>query len=65
MTTIGDKSHKMPSQQSQRYPDLDACYQLKGGVERTGTWEDYRDDIDPAGVARLFARLAGLEGVTT
>jgi len=55
----------MPSQQSQRYPDLDACYQLKGGVERTGTWEDYRDDIDPAGVARLFARLAGLEGVTT
>src|SRR5690349_12287463 len=45
--TLGDKSHKMPSQQSQRYPDLDACYQLKGGVGRTGTWEDYTDDIDP------------------
>ena len=59
--TLGDKCYKMLSEQSQRYPDLDACYRLKDGVERTGTWEDYSDDIDPAGVARLFARLAGLE----
>lgn len=60
--TLGEKSLRMPSQQSQRYPDLDACYRLKEGVELTGTWEDYTDHIDPAGVARLFARLAGLEG---
>jgi hypothetical protein len=57
--TLGDKCHKMSSERSQRYPDLDACYQLKDGVERTGTWEDYTDDIDPEGVAHLFAKLAG------
>jgi hypothetical protein len=62
MLTLGDKCHEMPSEQSQRYPDLDACYQPKDGVLRTGTWKDYSDDkIDPVGVAHLFAKLARLE----
>ena len=56
--TFGDQCLKMPSEQSQRYPDLDACYKLKDGVEITGTWEDRSDKIDPAGLARLFLRLA-------
>lgn len=41
-----------------RYPALDACYRLKDGIEASGTWEDHTDDIDPAGMAKLFDLLA-------
>jgi hypothetical protein len=61
--TLGDKLPplRMPSERAERYPDLDACYQLKDGVVRTGTWKDYSDQIDPVGVAHLFANLVRLE----
>jgi len=55
---LGDQCLKMPSEQSQRYPLLDACYRLKGGVPLSGTWKDQTDEIDPAGLAQLFALLA-------
>ena len=59
--TLGSRCLRMPSQQSMRYPDLDACYQLKDGVEVSRTWEDHVDTIDPRGLARLFERLSSSE----
>ena len=56
--TLGARCLVMASEQSMRYPALDACYRLKDGIVPTGTWDDYTDEINPAGVAALFQQLA-------
>jgi hypothetical protein len=58
---LGDKCLRMPSEQSERYPLLDACYRLKEGVPLSGTWRDREDEIEPKGLAELFSRLASEE----
>jgi hypothetical protein len=58
---LGGKRLKMLSEQSKRYPLLDACYELKDGAAVSGTWEDYTHDINPSGVAQLFTSLASSE----
>lgn len=40
-----------------RFQDLDHCYRPKPGVPIPGNFSDYTNEIDPAGVARLFERL--------
>lgn len=40
-----------------RFQALDHCYRPKPGVPFPGNFSDYTNDIDPAGVARLFERL--------
>jgi hypothetical protein len=56
--TLGDKRLEIRSEQSKRYPLLDACYHLKHGVTVSRTWDDHTDLIDPEGLARLFASLS-------
>lgn len=55
---LGEHRLEMPSSQSKRYPDLDACYRLKEGIPVSRTWEDHTSDIDPVGMAKLFELLA-------
>src|SRR5207247_4173651 len=55
---LGGKRLKMRSEQSMRYPALDACYRLMDGIAITGTWKDQTNVIDPAGLAQLFTLLA-------
>ena len=55
---FGDKCLAMPSEQAKRYPLLDACYELKDGIAVSKTWEDYKDEINPNGLAELFRRFA-------
>ena len=56
VATLGGKMFSEPSTQSGRYPALDVCYRLRKG-HTYNTWNDCTSDIDPAGVAKLFARL--------
>lgn len=56
--TLGDKEVRIPSEQARRYPPLDACYKVKEGVVVPQTWDDHEREIDPAGLAKLFAMLA-------
>lgn len=58
---LEDKSLKIPSEQTERYPILDACYKLKDGVAVSRTWSDHTDSIDPTGLAQLFHLLASSE----
>ena len=58
---LGDKRLRMLSEQSRRYPALDACYRLKDGVAVSRTWEDHIDVIDPTGLAQLFTLLASTD----
>jgi hypothetical protein len=62
---LGGKRLKMPSEQSERFPILDACYQLKDGAAVSRTWNDHTDDINPSGLAQLFTRLASSEDLQT
>jgi hypothetical protein len=55
---LGKKCLPIPSEQAMRFPDLDACYRLKPGIVSSRTWKDHTDEIDPVGLAKLFARLA-------
>ena len=63
--TLGGKRLRMPSEQSMRYPALDACYRLEEGIAVSRTWEDYSDVIEPSGLAELFRLLASSEDVTS
>lgn len=61
--TLGRKRIRLPSEQARRYPALDACYRLKDGVAVSRTWDDHTRDINPTGLAQLFAVLASSEDV--
>ena len=56
--TLGTKSLSIPSEQAERYPLLDACYELKQDVAVTGTWNDNSKVINATGLAKLFEHLA-------
>lgn len=53
---LGGYSLEIPCEAA-RFQDLDHCYRPKPGVPFPGNFSDYTNEIDPAGVARLFERL--------
>jgi len=59
--TLGRKCLPMQSEQSERYPTLDACYRLKDGIVVSHTWNDHTDEINPSGLVELFRLLASTE----
>src|ERR1035437_3117079 len=61
MLKLGGKQLRMKSEQAERYPLLDACYELKQGVAVACTWNDHTDDINPSGLVELFRLLASNE----
>jgi hypothetical protein len=52
--------------QSARYTSLDGCATTSAdGAAVSRDWNDHTNDINPSGVAKLFARLASSEDLPT